>query len=64
MQRGTEVVDTADKAKEQKSKVQHHAQMFELMFEDVLADVHRNSPLSVAGISPMQLVFGRDPARS
>ena len=33
------MVDTADKAKEPKSKVQHHAQMFELMFEDVVADV-------------------------
>ena len=63
MQRGTEEVDTIDKANEQQRKVQHHAHMPEPMFEDVLADVHRNSPLSVSGISPMQLVFGRNPAR-
>ena len=39
------MVDTADKAKEQKSKVQHHAQMFEPMLEDVLANVRKNSSL-------------------
>ena len=44
-QRGTEVVDTADKAKEEKNQVQHHAQMFEPMLEDVLADVRKNSSL-------------------
>ena len=46
---------------EQKSKVQHHAEMPEPMFEDVSADVLRNSSLSVAGVSPMQLVFWRNP---
>ena len=38
-QRGTEVVDSAGKAKEQQGKVEHHAQQFELMPEDVLADL-------------------------
>ena len=44
-QRRTEVVDTPDKAKEQKNKVQHHAQMFEPMLDDVLANVRKNSSL-------------------
>ena len=30
-QRGIEVVDSAGKAKEQQDKVEHHAQLFELM---------------------------------
>ena len=34
-----EVVDTVDKANEQQSTVQHHAQMPEPMFEDVFAEV-------------------------
>ena len=38
-QRGTEVVDSAGKTKEQQGKVEHHAQLLELMLEDVLADV-------------------------
>ena len=59
--------------------MEHHAQLFELMLEDVLADVQpqteyelerecpdalqeaKNSLLSVSGVSPMQLVFGRNP---
>ena len=77
-QRGIEVVDSAGKAKEQQGKVEHHAELFELMLEDVLADVQpqteyewgecldalqaaKNSLLSVSGVSPMQLVFGRNP---
>ena len=73
-QRGIEVVDSAGKAKEQQGKVEHHAQLFELMLKDVLADVQhewrecldalpeaKNSLLSVSGVSPMQLVFGRSP---
>ena len=38
-QRGIEVVDSAGNAMEQQGKVEHHVQMFELMLEDVLADV-------------------------
>ena len=38
-QRGIEVVDSAGSAKEQQGKVEHHTQLFELMLEDVLADV-------------------------
>ena len=38
-QRGIEVVDSAGKAKEQQGQVEHHAQLFELMLEDVLAEV-------------------------
>ena len=38
-QRAIEVVDSAGKAKEQQGKVERHAQLFELMLEDVLADV-------------------------
>ena len=77
-QRSIEVVDTAGSAKEQQGKVEHHAQLFELMLEDVLADVEpqtecelrecldslqesKNSLFSVSGVTPMQLVFGRDP---
>ena len=77
-ERGIEVVDSTGKAEEQQGKVEHHAQLFELMLEDVLADVQpqteyewgecrdalqeaKNSLLSVSGVSPMQLVFGRNP---
>ena len=77
-QRGIEVVDSAGKAKERQGKVEHYAQLFELMLEDDLADVHaqteyewrecldalqeaKNSLLSVSCLSPMQLVFGRNP---
>ena len=72
------MVDAAGKAEEQQGNVEHHAQMFELMFEGVLADVRtqtecewrvclvalrqaKNSLFSVAGVCPMQLVFGRFP---
>ena len=72
------MVDSAGKAKDQQGKVEHHAQLFELMLEDVLADVQpqteyewrecldalqeaKSSLLSVSGVSPMQLVFGRNP---
>ena len=72
------MVDTAAKAKEQQGKVEHHAQMFELMLQHVLFDVQpqteyecgeclealheaKTSLLAVAGVSPMQLVFGRCP---
>ena len=55
--------------------MEHRAQLFELMLEDVLADVQpqteyewrdalqeaKNSLLSVSGVSPMQLAFGRNP---
>ena len=77
-QRGIKVVDSAENAKEQQGKVEHHAQLFELMLEDVLTEVQpqteherrecldasqeaQNSLLSVSGVSPMQLVFGRNP---
>ena len=36
---GIEVVDSAGNAKEQQGKVEHNAQLFELMLEDILADV-------------------------
>ena len=72
------MVDFAGKAKDQQGKVEHHAQLFELMLENVLADVQpqteyewrecldalqeaRGSLLSVSGVSPFQLVFGRNP---
>ena len=62
----------------QQGRVEQQAQLFELMLEDVLADVQphteyewrecfdalqeaNNSLLSVSGVSPMQLVFGRNP---
>ena len=38
-QRGIEVVHSAGKAKEQQHKVEHHAQLFELMLDDVLPAV-------------------------
>ena len=58
--------------------MKHHAQLFELMPDEVRADVQpqtenewrecldalhdaKNSLLSVSGVSPMQLVFGRNP---
>ena len=61
-----EVVDTFDKANEQQSTVQHHAQMPELnvrrcFCRSPASDGTKNSSLSVAGVSPMQLVFGRNP---
>ena len=76
--RGIEVVDFAGKTKEQPGKVEHRAQLFELMLEDVLADVQpqtecewrgclnalqeaKKSLLLVSSVSPMQLVFGRNP---
>ena len=34
-EQGIEVVDSAGKTKEQQGKVEHHAQLFELMLEDV-----------------------------
>ena len=37
--RGIEVVDAAGKAKEQQGKVEHHAQLFEHMLENVLQPV-------------------------
>ena len=38
-QRGVEVVDSAGNAKEQQGKVEHHAHLFELLLEGVLAGV-------------------------
>ena len=72
------MLDSVGKAKEQQGKIDHHAQLFEPMLEDVLEDVQpqtehewtecldalqeaKNSLLSVSGVSPMQLVFGRNP---
>ena len=71
-------MDSARNSKEQQGKLEHHAQLFEFMLEDVLADVQprtecvwrewfdalqvaKNSLSSVSGVSPMQLVFGRNP---
>ena len=58
-QRGIEVVDSAGKAKEHQGKVEHHAQLFELMPQteyewreclDGLQEA-KNSLLSVSGVS-------------
>ena len=71
-------VHVCAEAKEQQGKVEHHAQLFRLMLEDVLDEVQpqtefwvgecldtrqeaKNNLLSVSGVSPMQLVFGRSP---
>ena len=49
-QRGIEVVDSAGKAKEQQGKIEHHAQLFELMLEDVQAGVQTTDGVRVEGV--------------
>ena len=64
------MVDSAGKATEQQGKVEHHAPFWQRRNHrrrtsgesaSTRCRMPRHSLLSVAGVSPMQLVFGRNP---